>query len=363
MARPRSPFYDKLRSRRVAFRHDQLVEDFAEVDQGRVATLASALASYIYKYLPIAIHRRKHLGDYRATPYVLMTSASIMGLSDLDRFAKFLVDNKLYMGLETFFGKSIESRVVGLYPAGDEVEQRWADPPEKVAESRGLVGLSNEEKARVRNNSVWREIDKACVIGTHRFMTSIKSGPSCINDTQVGGMTSAIAAQYRAWLSTTKAAYPHVTGVDLIIGLTYGTDSTTNNKENAILAKLMEHGFVEEDQENAPGVLIDSETRSFRVYRRVGRDFWSMIGRPDRPETARSTYLEVLLGLAKALSKAAERQEVEQGLKDKIVQLGEAISKTAFSREALPEWVRDDFTDSELVWLASALTAFYDEGI
>jgi hypothetical protein len=35
---------------------------------------------------------------------------------------------------------------------------------------------------------------------------------------------------------------------------TYGTDRTTNNKENQILVKLLEQGFVDEDRGRRPRV-------------------------------------------------------------------------------------------------------------
>jgi hypothetical protein len=74
------------------------------------------VGEYLRKYLPEAIAKRNVLADYRTNPYVLMTSASVMSLSDVQRLASFIFDNKLYMGLETSFGKSIESIVTKFYP-------------------------------------------------------------------------------------------------------------------------------------------------------------------------------------------------------------------------------------------------------
>ena len=52
-------------------------------------------------------------------------------------------------------------------------------------------------------------------------------------------MTDAIKHRHKTWLAQTKASDPSINGMDIVIGLTYGTDKTTNNKENQILAKLM----------------------------------------------------------------------------------------------------------------------------
>ena len=71
-------------------------------------------------------------------------------------------------------------------------------------------------------------------------MTSIKSGPNTINDSQVAAMTRAIIDNHGRWAEQTKKTYRTVKYLDIVIGLTYGTDRTTNNKENQILVKLLD---------------------------------------------------------------------------------------------------------------------------
>jgi hypothetical protein len=183
----------------------------------------------------VAFERRNillapHRADYRTNPYVLMASPSVMNLNEPETFGSFLFNSKLYMALETSFGKSIEAAFVGCYPIGGGAA--WGTAPEKEAEFAALAGLSREEKARRRMSSVWRDVDKSCVLGNRRYLTSIKSGPNTINDTQVQGMTRAIIDNYQAWLTHTRQSYPRVTELDIVLGLTYGTDRTTNNKEN-----------------------------------------------------------------------------------------------------------------------------------
>jgi hypothetical protein len=47
----------------------------------------------------------------------------------------------------------------------------------------------------------------------------------------------------------------------------------------------------------------------------------------------------------------------------KVKHLAAALAKLQFPRNSLPNWIRDDFSDNQLFWFATALTAFYDEGI
>jgi hypothetical protein len=357
-------FFRTARDVRTAFDPDEVAELFEQASEERVRGLQARLKDYIGENLPRAIARKKTLQDYRTNPYVLMATSSVMDLEDPHDFAQFLVNNKLYMGLETSFGKSVESIVMGAYPAGvpEGVGRRWEDPAEKIAEFAGLKGLSREERARRRGASVWREIDRSVVYGDRRYLLTIKSGPSTVNDTQVNAMKDAIRDHHREWLSASRGNNG-VEGIDVVLGLTYGTPRTTNNKDNQLVVKLLEEGFRWEDEATKPGVLVDEETGRVRVYRLVGIDFWAFVARPDDPASSPFGFLEVLLALSGALREVTASREVEDRLNDRLQMLAEAIATLRFPSQSLPGWVREEFSDKELFWLASALTAFYDEGI
>jgi hypothetical protein len=356
-----NPLYEVLKARRHRFDSNEIARLFSLIDRGRVEALAHELTSYISNNLPAAFERREGLSDYRTNPYVMMTTATVMDLGSPKRFADFLFNSKLYMALETSFGKSIEAAFVSPYPVNSR--RKWEDPPEKIAESAELNGLTLEEKARRRTASVWREIDKSCVIKKRRYLTSIKSGPNTINDTQVQAMTQAIIDKHLSWAEQTRSSYPEVKEIDVVLGLTYGTDRTTNNKENQILAKLLERKFEEEDRRTKPGVLVDKRTHSVRVYRCIGKDFWAFIGRPDLPSQANYVFLEVLLSLAKALSVGIQTADLETRINTKLRELSAALQGLTFPRKSLPKWVQKDFSEDALFWFATAMTAFYDEGI
>jgi hypothetical protein len=354
-------FYEVLNRERHRFDADDIVRLFGTVNQQRVEVLSGRLFEYISTNLPAAFENRNGLIAYRSNPYVLMTSASVMDLGDPARFADFLFNTKLYMALETSFGKSVEAACLEQYPLNSA--DKWIEAPEKIAEFAALEGLSREERARRRTLSAWREIDKSVVVGHRRYLTSIKSGPNTINDTQVQAMTAAIAEHHRTWAQRSRETYPHVEELDIVIGLTYGTNRTTNNKENQILVKLLEHGFEEEDRARRPGVLIDQASHSVRVYRRIGKDFWAFIGDPGDPSRAEFVFLEILLALAKALAAGIGGTALEDRINQKIRDLAAALARLQFPRNSLPEWIRADFTDDQLFWFATAMTAFYDEGI
>ena len=328
------------------------------VSQQRVEDIAKHMSAYISTNLPAAIRAKSTLGDYRTSPYVLMTTAGALDLSAPRDLAQFLVNLKLYMGLETSFGKSIESVVMGHYPVNVLSEQRWHQPKEKIAEFEALSGLSMEEKSQVRIDSIWREIDSSCVLGDRRHLLSIKSGVSTINDTQVAAMASAIRDRHLQWLESSQRIYG-VEGIDIVIGLTYGTECGTNNKENQILAKLLASGFEELDREGQPGVLVGAEGR-VQVYRRIGIDYWSYVATPGTESSAMYAFIEVLLALALALKLSRAEGDIAIALNERLDLLGDAIKGLRFPEGAIPTWIASELSLAELTWLSAAISSFFD---
>lgn len=351
-------FYAAIKERRT-YDPRTIEEWFQRVSQTRVKEIATAMEEYISTNLPKSIRSKKKLSDYRTSPYVLMATSGALRLEELRELAKFLVDIKLYMGLETSFGKSIEKVVMHHYPTEAEASAKWGDPVEKIEEFDALKGLTREEKSARRVDSVWREIDSACVHGNRRHLMTIKSGTSTINDTQVGGMFAAIRDNHQKWLESSRARFG-VEGIDVSIGLTYGTDWSTNNKENQILVKLLGAGFTELDRATAPGVLTNADG-SVRVYRVIGIDYWSYASNPSSPDSTDHAFVEVLLGLALALKLAHEKEDIGSALNERLDLLGDAFQSLRFpTGEALPQWVGESLGVTELTWLAAALTSFFD---
>ena len=352
-------FYGALRAKACPYVASEIIQLLSQVDRGRVASLSGKITAYIRKNVGRAVEKRNSLDSYRTNPYVLMATSRLLDLSDPQRFADFLFGSKLYMGLEGAFGKAVEAVAVGEYPLASAPDHKWRDPPEKLEEFATERGLNKEEKARKRVESVWRDIDKSCVVGKGRYLVSIKSGPNTINDDQVAAIHAAIAKNYPVWMEQTHSTYRSVQELDIVLGLTYGTPRTTNNKENQVLAKLKASGFVEENREERPGVLIDS-TNSIRVYRVVGQDFWSFIGNPTSPEESRFVFLEVLVALARSLAQGIDEMRFPALVNRKIDELSRALQRLRFPRDGIPEWIQAAITEDEFLWLATAMTAFFD---
>lgn len=351
-------FYKAIKRRRC-YDSTMVGASFQAVSVQRVEDIATAMERYIADNLPTVIRSKSRLGDYRTSPYVLMATAGALNLDDPHDLAKFLVDIKLYMGLETSFGKSIEKIVMQHYPIAASRSERWTSPVEKDEELATYTGLPAEEKSARRVDSVWREIDTACVHGDRRRLMTIKSGIATINDTQVGAMFSAIRDHHRTWLASSQERFG-VQGIDVAIGLTYGTDWATNNKENQILAKLLSSGFDEVDRSASPGMLQNSDG-TVRVCRAIGIDYWAYAANPSEPSAAQFAFLEVLLGLSMGLRRAHEKSDIGAALNERLDLLGDAFKSLRFPEgDRLPPWVGQSLGTAELTWLAAAISAFFD---
>ena len=354
--------FERLKAPIHRFDADEVKHLFALANRDRVMDLATRLKVDIGNNLPRIYNKRKNLSDYRTNPYVLLATANIMGLSDPHAFGSFLFNSKLSMGLETSFGKLVERAFVSAYPC--EYEASWRDPPEKIEEFRELENIEGRAaKAAFRNNSIWREIDKDVVIGERRYLVTIKSGPNTINDTQVQGMVDAIRTKYEEWQRQTSLSHPEVTDLDIVLGLTYGTEKSTNNKDNQILAKLRDFGFSEKYPEQLPGVLFN-EDASVRVYRKIGKSFWSWIGDPSDETKQPHIFLEILLALSIALSNLLEEgASIEEGINERLRALATSLMKMQLSKDSLPSWLEQEISDDELFWFMTAMSSFYDDGV
>ena len=148
-----SGFYKGIKRHRH-YDADKVAEWFSQVSPSRVNDIASNMSEYVGVQLPKVIRSKSGLSDYRTSPYVLMATAGALRLDDFRDLAKFLIDIKLYMGLETSFGKSIEGTVMKTYP----IERR----------RRGSLGLPRREGGGVRliRGPIRRgEVRKACRLG------------------------------------------------------------------------------------------------------------------------------------------------------------------------------------------------------
>lgn len=327
--------------------YEKLVE---QINQERVNKISEEWAKYLKPNLEDTIEDKKDIDDYRLNPYAITAISGILDFESVDEISEFIFGAKLYMSLETAFGKSVENIVMPIYPIPD-VETGWKEHPEKVRE------MKSDSRSE---DLVWQKIDKYCVVNNTAYLATVKSGPRTLNESTTDSMKSDIAAHSETWLEGTKKHHPEVDELEIIIGLTYGTDNSTNNKEMRVLLKLVEEEFKEKDRQNHPGIIVHPDNQNIIVHTKVGIDFWSFVANPHDPQSAEFAFLEVMLGLIKASDETGEALKGKTA--DKVKSLEGIIDGLAMPDSTYPDWIDSEFGDDELVRLAQTLTLYYDEG-
>jgi hypothetical protein len=173
-------------------------------------------------------------------------------------------------------------------------------------------------------------------------------------------IADAILKYHKVWLDKSKETDRTVKGIDVVIGITYGTEKTTSKKEIQILFKLLGEGF--EEVPKKPGMLVDKATKSVRVYRVVGQDFWALVGNPSKPKDAAFVFLEVLLAVSKGITQGFRGRKFGNLIRLKLAQLSLAFAEliTPFTAD-FPEWMEAEMTEDEVFWFSAALGSFYDQ--
>ena len=85
-----------------------------------------------------------------------------------------------------------------------------------------------------------------------------------------------------------------------------------------------------------------------RVFRVVGRHFWSYAADPTRSTNASFVFAEILLALALALKhvRSEETKTIENALNSRLDLLAEAIRGLRVTSGNVPAWVASEFSDS-----------------
>ena len=341
-------FYRAVRETKE-FDKEEYGELLSDVEPDRINKIAGEWSKYLKGNVRDAIENKDEIDDYRLNPYAATTIAGILDLDSTEDISEFIFGSKLYMSLETAFGKSVENVVMPIYPVESGVQ--WEEHPEKIEE------MEDEERGE---DLVWQKVDKYCVVEDTAYLMTVKSGPRTINETVADGMKSDISDHSQTWLEGTQKHHPNVSNMEFIIGLTYGTDESTNTKDLRVLYKLVEEeNFDEVDRDTHPGVIRPPDSENIRVHNKVGIDFWSYVGNPSNPSDSEHTFLEVLLGLVKASDEVGEDLE---GISDKKIEgLSEALDNLYIPEGKLPGEIESEYGEDKLASLSQTLILFYDE--
>ena len=88
----------------------------------------------------------------------------------------------------------------------------------------------------------------------------------------------------------------------------------------------------------------------------------AIVGNPLEPEKSQHVFVEVLLGLLRALKKQETKTSLESLVNTKIQELSQAIQSLALPEKAIPDWMHKEFDENDLLLFISAAQSFFDQG-
>ena len=181
--------------------------------------------------------------DVNINPFLMLAMAPAYNIFSPFEAAEYVQNSKLPHGDATAFGKFVEDKIFPIFGA--------KQPQEK---NKRL----DSEKA-----NLWSPIDIELTIDGIRFLFTLKAGPWTMNQDHAHNMIRNFPAIHAQ------------TGSDIIIGITYGTANSLNNKP-AMVSKVTGnyvHTLVGRELWEFVTGVKDAHKEVFRAIRQAQREF------------------------------------------------------------------------------------------
>ena len=194
---------------------------------------------------------QESFAKFKTNPYVLLLHACEQNLAKISDMESALIPAKVFSSMETSAGKMIEKVTLPIY------------------------GWSIVESGMQTHNSV---LDGAKVSAGTVCVASLKSGPSCLNDSSAENIASSIVTHAGKW-----AADANATAVDFTYGVLYGTPKLSNKKDWHVLRLVGEKvinrgGIVLEDPFKSWSIRYTLDDIDVSVDVRIGSEWWEYLG-------------------------------------------------------------------------------------
>ena len=203
------------------------------------------------------------LEKFSTSPFVLLIHARQRNYTRVSDLEKDILPAKQFSSMETSAGRMVEEVVLPAYG--------W----ECVASEMHTANSALDGK----------KLDAGVL-----FLTTLKSGPRCLNDEMSENFADAILNNYEAWAHDSG-----VTKIDFTYGVLYGTKKLSNKKDWHILRNIKE--------KNPTAITIDPANRwdcaftangvQVAVTVRIGSDWWLHLG-------GEHCFVEVMTALIRA---------------------------------------------------------------
>lgn len=200
-------------------------------------------------------------------PFVLMSHSFHNGYTHIHQIEKDILIGKVFSFIETSVGKMVEEVVLPVYS--------WDLVPSQMQTPYSII-------------------DGELISGNTAEFATLKSGPRCINDSMVSGISGAIVEYYSFWAND-----KNVDKINFTVGILYGTYKKSQKKDWHILDEvrksLRKKGI---NMRVPPDYRWDCSFSdgkiSTNITVKIGVDLWSYIGRSDK------SFLEICIAIVRA---------------------------------------------------------------
>ena len=244
------------RPKALTIEKSQLLKQLLVVDtdidaQARVLAMENEFRNRIAYHIANLPTKDAVFQKFNTSPFVLLMHAMQRGYAKISEIEKDILPAKQFSSMETSAGRMVEAIALPVY-GWTVVESQMHTP-----------------------NSA---IDGSCVDGNVVKLTTLKSGPRCLNDEMSENFADAIIAHSGAW-----AREAGVDEVDFTYGVLYGTQKQSNKKDWHILRNIAEK-LPKRSITTQPKKRWDCAFRrggiKVRVSVRIGKAWWDYLGGP-----------------------------------------------------------------------------------
>lgn len=303
-----------------------LLRTLAEIDddppsRGRVLTMETEFRRRIGGHIESLPTSAARFSKFSTNPFVLLMHSMQKGYRSIAEIEQDILPAKLFSSMETSAGRMVEAVVLPMY--GWEVVASEMHSCESVIDGKRHDG------------QVLR-------------LTSLKSGPRCLNDEMSKDIAQDILANCSAWASLADAKE-----IDFTYGVLCGTQRQSNKKDWHILRNLAERLPAQGKLTIAPARLWHCEFGlgglRVRVTVRIGVDLYDYIA------GHRRAFVEICAALIRACIAPSDVRAASHSFT--IVDLADIVSI---------DGVADDYNvgvlqRSQLEWLFFIARHFCDE--
>lgn len=196
--------------------------------------------------------QRSDFGKFNTSPFVLLLHACQRGYQSVSEIERDIVLAKAFSSMETAAGRMVEEITIPHYG--------WERVPSGM-------------------HTAYSSIDGKKKIGQTLYLTTLKSGPRCLNDEMSQNFGDNIVDNFQTW-----ARENNVRKIDYTYGVLYGTNKLSNKKDWHILRNVIERleaeggATIHTRHNDSWKIKFTKASVEVEVSVRVGRDWWFHLG-------------------------------------------------------------------------------------